>query len=142
VQVPDEQLPVVHPIRSRLPSRAARRKPRARVRQRRLPNCGRPARRETDTMDTFVDSSWYFYRYTGRKETPTAPFVRKSSSTGSPSTKYIGGVEHAISASSYSASDEGDARPGADRQRRAGRRLFTQGMVIKDGAKMSKSKGT
>lgn len=105
------------------------------------PVCGGPARRETDTMDTFVDSSWYFYRYTDAHNS-TAPFASDKANYWFPIDQYIGGVEHAILHLIYSrfwtkvmrdlgmiANDEPAAR------------LFTQGMVIKDGAKMSKSKG-
>jgi leucyl-tRNA synthetase len=105
------------------------------------PKCGGPARRETDTMDTFVDSSWYFYRYTDARN-DHAPFDSKAAQYWFPIDQYIGGVEHAILHLIYSrfwtkfmrdlgliANDEPAAR------------LFTQGMVIKDGAKMSKSLG-
>ena len=105
------------------------------------PKCGGPARRETDTMDTFVDSSWYFYRYTDAQNS-TAPFDSAKANYWFPIDQYIGGVEHAILHLIYSrfwtkvmrdlgliANDEPAAR------------LFTQGMVIKDGAKMSKSRG-
>jgi leucyl-tRNA synthetase len=105
------------------------------------PVCGGPARRETDTMDTFVDSSWYFYRYTDAKNAG-APFDSAKANYWFPIDQYIGGVEHAILHLIYSrfwtkvmrdldliTNDEPAAR------------LFTQGMVIKDGAKMSKSKG-
>jgi leucyl-tRNA synthetase len=105
------------------------------------PKCGGPARRETDTMDTFVDSSWYFYRYTDAQNNE-APFDSAKANYWFPIDQYIGGVEHAILHLIYSrfwtkvmrdlgmiANDEPAAR------------LFTQGMVIKDGAKMSKSKG-
>ncbi len=105
------------------------------------PVCGGPARRETDTMDTFVDSSWYFYRYVDAHNS-TALFDPTKAAYWFPIDQYIGGVEHAILHLIYSrfwtkvmrdlgliANDEPAAR------------LFTQGMVIKDGAKMSKSKG-
>jgi leucyl-tRNA synthetase len=105
------------------------------------PKCGGPARRETDTMDTFVDSSWYFYRYTDAHN-DAAPFDSAKIAYWFPIDQYIGGVEHAILHLIYSrfwtkfmrdmgliANDEPVAR------------LFTQGMVIKDGAKMSKSRG-
>jgi leucyl-tRNA synthetase len=105
------------------------------------PVCGGPARRETDTMDTFVDSSWYFYRYTDAKNS-FAPFDSAKANYWFPIDQYIGGVEHAILHLIYSRfwtrvmrdlGMIGNDEPAA--------RLFTQGMVIKDGAKMSKSKG-
>ncbi|HTV54005.1 MAG TPA: class I tRNA ligase family protein, partial [Terriglobia bacterium] len=105
------------------------------------PQCGGRARRETDTMDTFVDSSWYFYRYTDARN-PQAPFATDTVAYWFPIDQYIGGVEHAILHLIYSRfwtkfmRDEGmiaNDEPAT--------RLFTQGMVIKDGAKMSKSKG-
>ncbi|MFB3915704.1 MAG: leucine--tRNA ligase [Terriglobales bacterium] len=105
------------------------------------PKCGGPARRETDTMDTFVDSSWYFYRYTDAHNS-RAPFDGRVADYWFPIDQYIGGVEHAILHLIYSRfwtkfmRDLGlihNAEPAA--------RLFTQGMVIKDGAKMSKSLG-
>ena len=105
------------------------------------PVCGGPARRETDTMDTFVDSSWYFYRYTDARNS-TMPFAKEKADYWFPIDQYIGGVEHAILHLIYSRfwtkvmHDLGmieNDEPAA--------RLFTQGMVIKDGAKMSKSKG-
>ncbi len=105
------------------------------------PQCGGPARRETDTMDTFVDSSWYFYRYIDAQNS-TVPFDSAKAKYWFPIDQYIGGVEHAILHLIYSRfwtkvmRDLGmieNAEPVA--------RLFTQGMVIKDGAKMSKSRG-
>ena len=105
------------------------------------PKCGGPGRRETDTMDTFVDSSWYFYRYTDPKIS-TAPVSRSAVGYWFPVDQYIGGIEHAILHLIYMRffskvmQDIGLVdfpEPVA--------RLFSQGMVIKDGAKMSKSKG-
>ena len=60
------------------------------------PKCGGPAQRETDTMDTFVDSSWYFYRYTDAAQRPSPVRLRRPSITGFRIDQYIGGVEHAI----------------------------------------------
>jgi leucyl-tRNA synthetase len=105
------------------------------------PRCGGPARRETDTMDTFVDSSWYFYRYTDAKN-DKAPFDSDKANYWFPIDQYIGGVEHAILHLIYSRFWTKVMRDlGLIKNDEPAERLFTQGMVIKDGAKMSKSKG-
>jgi leucyl-tRNA synthetase len=105
------------------------------------PVCGGPARRETDTMDTFVDSSWYFYRYTDAKNS-SAPFDSEKANYWFPIDQYIGGVEHAILHLIYSRFWTKVMRDlGLIHNDEPAARLFTQGMVIKDGAKMSKSKG-
>jgi leucyl-tRNA synthetase len=110
------------------------------------PACGGKARRETDTMDTFVDSSWYFIRYCFGKNEPALDTKMKSMSAElgywMPVDQYIGGVEHAVLHLLYSRfftrvirdlGITGCSEPFSN--------LLTQGMVIKDGAKMSKSKG-
>ncbi|HLX23774.1 MAG TPA: leucine--tRNA ligase [Usitatibacter sp.] len=103
--------------------------------------CGGPARRETDTMDTFVDSSWYFYRYTDAHN-DRAPFDGKIAQYWFPIDQYIGGVEHAILHLIYSRFWTKFMRDlGMITNDEPAERLFTQGMVIKDGAKMSKSLG-
>ncbi|MDQ2835491.1 MAG: leucine--tRNA ligase [Acidobacteriota bacterium] len=105
------------------------------------PRCGAAARRETDTMDTFVDSSWYFYRYTDAKNS-SAPFDSAKANYWFPIDQYIGGVEHAILHLIYSRFWTKVMRDlGLIANDEPAVRLFTQGMVIKDGAKMSKSKG-
>jgi leucyl-tRNA synthetase len=105
------------------------------------PVCGGLARRETDTMDTFVDSSWYFYRYTDAKN-DLAPFDSAKANYWFPIDQYIGGVEHAILHLIYSRFWTRVMRDlGLIENSEPAGRLFTQGMVIKDGAKMSKSKG-
>jgi leucyl-tRNA synthetase len=105
------------------------------------PKCGGPARRETDTMDTFVDSSWYFYRYTDARN-DHAPFDGKTAQYWFPIDQYIGGVEHAILHLIYSRFWTKFMRDmGMITNDEPADRLFTQGMVIKDGAKMSKSLG-
>jgi leucyl-tRNA synthetase len=105
------------------------------------PVCGGPARRETDTMDTFVDSSWYFYRYTDAHNS-AAPFDSEKANYWFPIDQYIGGVEHAILHLIYSRFWTKVMRDlGLVQNSEPAERLFTQGMVIKDGAKMSKSKG-
>jgi leucyl-tRNA synthetase len=92
-------------------------------------------------MDTFVDSSWYFYRYTDAKNA-NAPFDPKTAQYWFPIDQYIGGVEHAILHLIYSRFWTKVMRDlGMIVNDEPARRLFTQGMVIKDGAKMSKSKG-
>jgi leucyl-tRNA synthetase len=105
------------------------------------PKCGGPARRETDTMDTFVDSSWYFYRYTDAHN-GAAPFDPTKVAYWFPIDQYIGGVEHAILHLIYSRFWTKFMRDmGLVKNDEPVARLFTQGMVIKDGAKMSKSLG-
>jgi leucyl-tRNA synthetase len=105
------------------------------------PVCGGPARRETDTMDTFVDSSWYFYRYTDAQNA-AAPFASEKANYWFPIDQYIGGVEHAILHLIYSRFWTRVMRDlGMIANDEPATRLFTQGMVLKDGAKMSKSKG-
>lgn len=105
------------------------------------PNCGGEAERETDTMDTFVDSSWYYLRYISPKE-ESVPFVKEDVNNWLPVDQYIGGVEHAILHLMYS---RFITKFLADQEEisfdEPFTRLFTQGMIIKDGAKMSKSKG-
>jgi leucyl-tRNA synthetase len=105
------------------------------------PKCGGPARRETDTMDTFVDSSWYFYRYTDAHN-DRAPFDPKTAAYWFPIDQYIGGVEHAILHLIYSRFWTKFMRDmGLVKNDEPVERLFTQGMIIKAGAKMSKSLG-
>ena len=105
------------------------------------PKCGGPARRDTDTMDTFVDSSWYFYRYTD-PTVATAPFDVNAVAYWFPIDQYIGGAEHAILHLIYSRFWTKFMRDiGLVKNSEPTERLFTQGMVIKSGAKMSKSLG-
>ena len=106
------------------------------------PVCGAPARRETDTMDTFVDSSWYFLRYSRRQQRRGRVGPEGAGPAGRPPDQYIGGVEHAILHLMYARFfvkaladlDLLDAQEPF-------KALFTQGMITRDGAKMSKSKG-
>jgi leucyl-tRNA synthetase len=142
VPVPDDRLPVLLPEKIEITQTGG--SPLARVPEFvnvTCPKCGHAAKRETDTMDTFVDSSWYFYRYTDAKNA-NAPFDPAIAQYWFPIDQYIGGVEHAILHLIYSRFWTKVMRDlGMIKNDEPVQRLFTQGMVIKDGAKMSKSKG-
>jgi leucyl-tRNA synthetase len=142
VPVPDEQLPVILPEKIEITQQGG--SPLARVPEFvnvTCPRCGGKARRETDTMDTFVDSSWYFYRYIDAKNA-SAPFDSAKARHWFPIDQYIGGVEHAILHLIYSRFWTKVMRDlGMIENDEPVERQFSQGMVIKDGAKMSKSKG-
>ena len=105
------------------------------------PSCGAPARRETDTMDTFVDSSWYWLRYLDPRNSEL-PFAKAESDAWMPVDLYVGGIEHATMHLIYARffykvlRDLGLASGPEPFQK-----LICQGMVLKDGSKMSKSKG-
>lgn len=105
------------------------------------PRCGRAARRETDTMDTFMESSWYFLRFTS-PTLASAPFDSASLERWLPVSRYVGGVEHAVLHLLYARFFTRVLRDlGYVRISEPFESLLTQGMVIKDGAKMSKSRG-
>ncbi len=140
--VPEEDLPVVLPLdiktypdgRSPLPDCEE-------FVSTTCPVCGKKARRETDTMDTFVESSWYFARYTDSK-IDTGPFDPEALKYWMPVDQYIGGIEHAILHLLYSRFFVKALRDlGYFSFDEPFKRLLAQGMVLKDGAKMSKSKG-
>jgi leucyl-tRNA synthetase len=142
VGVPADQLPVELPDVTDYKPRG--RSPLAAVEEwvaTTCPECGGPARRETDTMDTFVDSSWYFLRYTDASN-DTAPWARDVADGWMAVDQYIGGVEHAILhllyARFFTKAFHDIGLLSADEPFQA---LFTQGMITRDGAKMSKSKG-
>ncbi len=142
VPVPDADLPVLLPDSA--PMTGAGGSPLAHAEgfaETTCPRCGEPARRETDTMDTFVDSCWYYFRYcdprNGRK-----PFDWAQASPWFPVGLYIGGIEHATMHLIYTRFWTKVMRDlGLVTIDEPVASLFTQGMVIKDGAKMSKSKG-
>jgi len=140
--VPEEELPVMLPEDK--DKTGASCKPlhqRASFIETPCPACGAKARRETDTMDTFVESSWYFARYTCPAFTD-APLDKEKASYWLPVDQYIGGVEHAILHLLYSRFFTKVLRDlGYLDVDEPFTNLLTQGMVIKDGAKMSKSKG-
>ena len=142
VPVPENELPVLLPENVAITQQGG--SPLAQLPEfvhARCPQCGCAARRETDTMDTFVDSSWYFYRYTDARN-DTAPFGSEKAAYWFPIDQYIGGVEHAILHLIYSRFWTRVMRDmGLIANNEPAERLFTQGMVIRNGAKMSKSKG-
>jgi len=145
VPVPDEDLPVALPEALRPTGGASPLTQCDAFVHTACPQCGKPARRETDTFDTFMESSWYMHRYTSPRNTGSM-LDRAAVACWLPVDQYIGGVEHAVlhllyarffhklmrDAGLFSARDAGD-EPFT--------RLLTQGMVLKDGAKMSKSRG-
>lgn len=105
------------------------------------PKCGKPARREVDTMDTFVDSSWYYMRYADNKN-EEAPFDADVVNNWLPVDQYIGGVEHAILHLLYARwFTKAFNKLGWTNHVEPFKNLLTQGMVLMDGSKMSKSKG-
>ncbi|MBF0482105.1 MAG: leucine--tRNA ligase [Desulfovibrionaceae bacterium] len=142
VAVPEKDLPVVLP--TEVKNRADGRSPLpddAPFVNAACPKCGGPGRRETDTMDTFMESSWYFLRYTAPRE-DERPFDPEALAYFSPVDQYIGGIEHAILHLLYSRFFVKALRDlGYCKHAEPFANLLTQGMVIKDGAKMSKSKG-
>ena len=142
VPVPESELPVVLPLGIEITGKG--RSPLVNVPEFmnvKCPKCGGDAQRESDTMDTFVDSSWYFYRYCDAHNS-NAPFDSAKIAYWFPIDQYIGGIEHAILHLIYSRFWTKMMRDiGLVKNDEPVTRLFSQGMVIKDGAKMSKSRG-
>jgi len=142
VPVPDDQLPVRLPEDAQV--REDGRSPLPLLESfvnASCPKCGGAAKRETDTFDTFMESSWYFLRYTSARN-DDAPFDREALKYWSPVDQYIGGIEHAILHLLYSRFFVKVLRDlGYTDEAEPFKHLLTQGMVLKDGAKMSKSKG-
>jgi leucyl-tRNA synthetase len=142
VAVPDDQLPVRLPANVTLTGQGQ--SPLAGAPDfvnTTCPKCGGPARRETDTMDTFVDSSWYFYRYTD-PHNASAPFGKQKVAYWFPIDQYVGGITHAILHLLYSRFFCKVMRDlGLVNHDEPISRLFTQGMVQKGGVAMSKSRG-
>jgi len=145
VPVPDEQLPVELPTDLQPTGGASPLTECAAFRHVDCPECGKPAERELDTFDTFMESSWYMNRYTSPRNTD-AMVDADAMQRWAPVDQYIGGVEHAVLHLLYArfyhklmrdaglfTSEQGGDEPF--------RNLLTQGMVLKDGSKMSKSKG-
>jgi leucyl-tRNA synthetase len=135
VPVPREQLPV------ELPERYERLSEQPEWFQVSCPRCGGESRRETDTMDTFVDSSWYFVRYTGARD-QLQPFDPELADRWMPVDQYTGGVEHAILHLLYSRFFQKVLHnAGMMEATEPFTRLFTQGMVSRGGKVMAKSLG-
>lgn len=144
VPVPDDELPVLAPDDVEfLPTGESPLRLHEGFLHTTCPRCGGPATRETDTMDTFVDSSWYFLRFTDPWN-PELPFAREAAESWMPVDQYIGGVEHAILHLMYArffTKALADLGVAPEDLREPFARLFTQGMIRLGGDKMSKSKG-
>lgn len=139
--VPEEQLPVILPEDVHFTGEGNPLGTSATFVNTICPSCSGPARRETDTMDTFIDSSWYFFRYTD-PHYDRGPFDPEKASYWMPVDQYIGGIEHAILHLLYARFFTKGLRDlGLTQADEPFARLLTQGMVIKEGAKMSKSMG-
>jgi leucyl-tRNA synthetase len=142
VAVPDDRLPVVLPADVPITGEGSPLARDPRFVETTCPTCGKPARRESDTMDTFFESSWYYVRYLD-PQNATAPFDTERVDPWLNVDQYIGGAEHAVLHLLYARffyryfHDKGWVH-GPDEPFA---RLFNQGMVLRDGEKMSKSRG-
>jgi leucyl-tRNA synthetase len=144
VPVPEDQLPVILPLDAEFqPTGQSPLQNHEQFLHTECPQCGGPARRETDTMDTFVDSSWYWYRYTSPHDSDE-PFDQEKSKLWTPVDLYCGGIEHAILHLLYARFFTKFLRDiGLVDHDEPFQRLRNQGMILsEEGVKMSKSRGT
>jgi leucyl-tRNA synthetase len=144
VPVPEEQLPVELPLDAEFtPTGQSPLVTHEQFLNTTCPRCGGPARRETDTMDTFVDSSWYWFRYTSPRD-ETGPFDPEAAARWTPVDLYCGGIEHAILHLLYARFFTKVIRDlGLIEHGEPFLRLRNQGMILaEEGTKMSKSRGT
>lgn len=140
VPVPEDQLPVVLPEDVEFTGVGSPLKDMPEFVETQCPKCGKPAKRETDTFDTFVESSWYFSRYAS-PDSDTA-MLDEREKYWMPVDQYTGGIEHAILHLLYARFFQKVMRDfGLSEADEPFTNLLTQGMVLKDGAKMSKAKG-
>jgi len=140
VPVPEDQLPVVLPEDVAVTGEGSPLKRMPEFYETTCPKCGKPARRETDTFDTFVESSWYFSRYACPDNDES--MLDRREAYWMPVDQYTGGIEHAILHLLYARFFQKLLRDeGLSAADEPFTNLLTQGMVLKDGAKMSKAKG-
>lgn len=140
VAVPEQDLPVVLPENVTVTGDGSPLKKNPDFYQTTCPNCGKPAQRETDTFDTFMESSWYYARYTCADQDQA--ILDERANYWLPVDQYVGGIEHAILHLLYARFYHKLLRDvGLVTSDEPFKALLTQGMVLKDGAKMSKSKG-
>lgn len=140
VPVPEKDLPVVLPENIKFDGVGSPIKKMPEFYQTTCPKCGGDAQRETDTFDTFMESSWYYARYTSSNNEQS--MLDQRANYWLPVDQYVGGIEHAILHLLYSRFYHKLMRDiGLVKSNEPFRKLLTQGMVLKDGAKMSKSKG-
>ncbi len=142
VPVPEKDLPVLLPlVKEFRPTGESPLKYVKEFIETECPKCKGPAKRETDTMDTFVDSAWYYLRYVS-SDLESVPFNTEKVNRWLPVDQYIGGVEHAVLHLLYSRFITKFLYDlGLVNFKEPFKNLFTQGMIVKDGTKMSKSKG-